>query len=295
MNTPLVSILMTVYNREKYISDAIQSVLSSSYQNWELIIVDDRSKDQSVEIARQFELKDSRIKVYVNEKNLGQFENRMMAASYASGTYIKYLDSDDMIYPHGLEVMVSSMEKFPEAAIGLTYNAYEEDEPLPLTLTPEEAFLIHFFKKGILYVGPTNTIFRTKDFRELKGFEDYGVASDYELNLRMAMHKPVVLFNRDLAWWRRHENQEISLHEKEYLYQNHRIFRKVIYSSAFPLNNRKRKEIKNNYDKNFARKIIVLLALLNFRKAIYIWRTVKLGPNAFFLAMMPAKLRKMFI
>ena len=64
----LISVLMTVYNREKYIAEAIESVINSSYQNWELIIVDDQSKDRSVEIARCYG-KDDRIKVYINEKS----------------------------------------------------------------------------------------------------------------------------------------------------------------------------------------------------------------------------------
>ena len=63
---PLVSVLMTAYNREKYISEAIESVLSSTFKNFELIIVDDGSVDNTVKIARGYELKDSRIKVFTN-------------------------------------------------------------------------------------------------------------------------------------------------------------------------------------------------------------------------------------
>ena len=116
MNNPIASILTTVYNREKYIAACIDSVLASSYQDWELIIVDDVSTDASVAIAQSYEQKDPRIKVYVNEKNLGDYPNRNKAASYAKGKYLKYLDADDIIYPHGLEVMVHTMEQFPEAA-----------------------------------------------------------------------------------------------------------------------------------------------------------------------------------
>jgi len=71
MTTPSVSILTTVYNRDKYLAACIDSVLASSYHNWELIIVDDLSSDASVAIARAYEQKDARIKVYVNEINLG--------------------------------------------------------------------------------------------------------------------------------------------------------------------------------------------------------------------------------
>src|SRR5690606_2521559 len=101
MSTPLVSVLMTVYNREKYIAEAIKSVLASTYQNWELIIVDDQSMDNSVAIAQSFAQKDPRIQVHVNKENLGDYPNRNRAASYAKGKYLKYVDSDDLIYPYG--------------------------------------------------------------------------------------------------------------------------------------------------------------------------------------------------
>src|SRR5688572_26575631 len=114
---PLVSVLMTAYNREKYIAESIESVLRSTYIHFELIIVDDASKDRTVEIARSY--KDPRIQVYVNEKNLGDYPNRNRAASYASGKYIKYLDADDIIYYYGLGVMVEYIERFPKAGFAL--------------------------------------------------------------------------------------------------------------------------------------------------------------------------------
>ena len=126
MNSTKVSILTTVYNREKYLAACIDSVLASGYQNWELIIVDDVSTDNSVSIARAYEKKDVRIKVYVNDKNLGDYPNRNKAASYAKGKYLKYLDADDLIYPRGLEVMVHTMEQFPEAALGISQKVVED-------------------------------------------------------------------------------------------------------------------------------------------------------------------------
>src|SRR5271156_3108445 len=104
---------MTAYNREKYIAQAIDSILESTYKNFELIIVDDCSKDKTVEIAKGYAQKDSRVKVFINEKNLGDYPNRNKAASYANGKYLKYVDSDDVVYPTGLEVFVNSMEQFP--------------------------------------------------------------------------------------------------------------------------------------------------------------------------------------
>src|SRR6266404_3983608 len=118
MPPPTVSVLTTAYNREKYIAQAIESVLASSFKDFELIIVDDCSKDHTVEIARRY-TGDSRVQIHVNERNLGQFQNRNHAASLARGKYLKYLDSDDFIYPHGVAVMVDAMERFPDAALAL--------------------------------------------------------------------------------------------------------------------------------------------------------------------------------
>ena len=88
---------MTAYNREQYIAEAIESVLASTFQDFELIIVDDCSTDATVTIARKYEQQNIRIKVYVNEVNLGQFKNRNKAVSFANGTYIKFFDSDDIM------------------------------------------------------------------------------------------------------------------------------------------------------------------------------------------------------
>ena len=144
-NKPLVSVLMTVYNREKYIRDAIESVLASTYTNLELIIVDDRAKDKSVEIAKSYEKQDERVHVYINEKNLGDYPNRNKAASYAKGKYLKYVDADDMIYPYGLEQLVYYMEQFPEAAYGMCTYPQDKERIYPFTLDCYEAYKTHYF------------------------------------------------------------------------------------------------------------------------------------------------------
>src|SRR5688572_29970543 len=97
MSGPLVSVLMTAYNREKYIRDAIQSVLNSGYNNFELIIADDGSTDNTASIAREYAAQDTRIQFVENEQNLGDYANRNKVASMARGKYLKYVDSDDTI------------------------------------------------------------------------------------------------------------------------------------------------------------------------------------------------------
>ena len=81
MNRPAVSVLMTAYNRENYIAESIDSVLAQRFGDFELIITDNQSTDGTVEIARRYERLDPRVRVVVNERNLGQFGNRNRAAS----------------------------------------------------------------------------------------------------------------------------------------------------------------------------------------------------------------------
>ena len=212
---PIVSILTTVYNREKYIAACIESVLASGYKDWELIIVDDVSSDGSVSIAQRYEQKDARIKVYVNDKNLGDYPNRNKAASYAKGKYIKYLDADDFIYPHGLEIMVQTMEQFPEAALGISQKVVEDVKPYPFVMKPKETFTREFLMRGVLGIGPTATIIRRDAFETLGGFTGTRYIGDTEMWYKLALVYPVVKMEDELIFWRQHDEQQIVFEKKD--------------------------------------------------------------------------------
>jgi glycosyltransferase involved in cell wall biosynthesis len=210
MEQPLVSVLMTAYNREKYIAEAIESVLASTYQNWELIIVDDCSKDRTVEIARAYEAKDERIKVYVNEKNLGDYPNRNRAASYAKGIYLKYVDADDLIYPYGIEQLVFYMEKFPEAGYGLCSLLQDDDRVYPFQLSPSEAFYRHYLtKKWIFHKAPLSSIIKKEIFDRIGGFTGKRMLGDFEMWQLLSEKYPVVLMPDGIVWYRVHEEGEM--------------------------------------------------------------------------------------
>ena len=122
-NQPLVSIIMPVYNCEKYISEAIESVLSQSYQNWELLIVDDGSTDHSPEIIDRYAQKDVRIQSFHN-KNEGVSAARNFALSKISGELVTFIDSDDVYHPDRLQRMVQIFEKYPNCDI--VFSSYTE-------------------------------------------------------------------------------------------------------------------------------------------------------------------------
>ena len=104
----LVSIIVPSYNCAKYLPDTIQSVLSQTYENWEMIIVDDCSTDNTEEVVKGFA--DERIKYLKNEKNSGAALSRNYALREAKGRWIAFLDSDDMWMPEKLEHQISFME-----------------------------------------------------------------------------------------------------------------------------------------------------------------------------------------
>lgn len=214
---PLVSVLITMYNREDFISDCIESVVKSTYLHWEAIIVDDCSTDQSVDIARRWAEKDHRIRVYQNATNLGDYANRNKSASYARGKYLKYIDADDMIYPHGLEFFVTEMERHPEAGLAIAQEVAEDNDPYPFLLTPHQAYVREFINRGVLGVGPTGTMIRRDVFELLGGFVEGRHIGDTDLWLRMAMFYPVLKVNGCLTFWRKHQGQEIVAERKNSL------------------------------------------------------------------------------
>ena len=112
---------MPSYNTAKFISESINSVLAQTYKDWELIIVDDCSTDNTDEVVASFN--DERIRYLKNEKNSGAAVSRNKAISEASGRWIAFLDSDDLWEPEKLEKQITFMEK---GGYGFSYTGYQE-------------------------------------------------------------------------------------------------------------------------------------------------------------------------
>ena len=207
--SPAVSVLMTVYNREAFLAEAIESVLAQRHADFELLIVDDGSSDHSVAIAREYERADARVRVTRNERNLGQFANRNHAATLARGRYLKYHDSDDVMYPHCLEVMVTALEAEPRAGFALSTARAWSGGPVPMLLTPRQCFQREYLGYGLFMCGPASALFRTDVFRAIGGFRDVGVHADYLFWLDACARYSVLLVSGDLFWYRVHEGQAL--------------------------------------------------------------------------------------
>ena len=121
MNEPLVSIITPVYNAERFLSDTIKSVQNQTYKNWEILLIDDCSKDNSAQIIKEFQQYDNRIKYIKLKKNSGASVSRNEGIRNAKGRFIAFVDSDDIWKPEKLEIQIKYMLK---ENLGFTFTSY---------------------------------------------------------------------------------------------------------------------------------------------------------------------------
>lgn len=258
---PLVSFLVTVYNRECYLGETLDSILKSSEKDFEVIIVDDQSSDASLEIAQKYARQDKRITVYVNQHNLGDYGNRMKAASLARGKYIKYVDSDDLIYKYSLAIMVEAMEQDNSIALALSHSMPEDERPYPWKLQPKETYKKHFLERGCLASGPTGAIIRRSAFESVGGFQqEWGVLSDIDLWMRLSAKWPIALLAPGLVWWRRHDGQEFSGAGANirYLQDGYKLNLQTLKHAFCPMNNSDCAKAIDKQKQHHARRLISL-------------------------------------
>jgi glycosyltransferase involved in cell wall biosynthesis len=200
-----VTVLVTLYNRANTVADTIRSVLASHYRDFVLLIVDDGSTDGSLEIAEEYVRRDSRVQLVVNPQNLGQFPNRNYAASLATTRYIKFQDSDDLLYPYALGVMLGLLQAHPEARLLVSGGWNWPGGPCPMVLTPRQSYQREFLSpQAVFNVGPGGWMLDRQAFLELGGFCDRGPCSDLRFLWRMCARYPTLLGPADLIWYRIH-------------------------------------------------------------------------------------------
>ena len=123
MMSDLVTVITPMYNSGKYIEETMNSVISQTYENWELFVIDDGSSDNCVELVSDFKKNDDRIKLIINEENQGAAISRNIGIREANGRYIAFLDSDDLWVPTKLEEQINFMSK---NQLALSYSSYEK-------------------------------------------------------------------------------------------------------------------------------------------------------------------------
>lgn len=177
---PLVTVLMPVYNAQEFVGSAIQSILNQTYGNFELLIIDDGSTDNSSAIIHSFE--DDRIVYVKNETNLKLITTLNKGLDLAKGKYIARLDADDLAMETRIEEQVNFMEQNPQVGLsGTWYEAFGSVNSIGRNPTTDaEIRYMSFYQCPIIH---PSTIFRTSVIREnnLSYNMDFPHAEDYEL------------------------------------------------------------------------------------------------------------------
>lgn len=253
---PKVSVLVTSYNREGTIAAAIESVLASRFGDFELLVVDNRSTDGSVEVARRYERLDRRVRVTVNEANLGQFGNRNRAAELARAPFLKYHDSDDVMYPHCLGALYGPLAAEPRAGFALSSGMAWAGGPCPMLSTPRQSYRREFLGHGMFFCGPAGALFRREVFAGLGGFEDRGAASDFLFWLRACRRVAVLLMPADLFWYRIHPGQELQTRAatESYARADAEVWR-ALAAADCPLDGDELEQARRNWAWNLSRRL----------------------------------------
>ncbi len=222
----LVSIIAPSYNTAKYIDETIQSVLRQTYTNWEMIIVDDCSTDNTDEIVKLY-LSDTRIKYLKNEKNSGAAVSRNYALREAKGKWIAFLDSDDLWMPEKLEKQVSFMQI---NRYYFSYTHYQEINDVGNLLGVTVKGPKRITKHGMYnYCWPgCLTVMYDAETIGLIQIKDVKKNNDYAMWLKICKKADCYLLDECLATYRRGRSGSISNHGITTMMKWHyRLFREA--------------------------------------------------------------------
>ena len=230
---PLVSVFMPVYNAEKYVAEALLSVLAQTHTNLEVVVSDDASSDRSAEILREFARRDSRVRLFVQERNLGVTANCNFLLERCSGDYVCFFAGDDVLKANCLEAMLKHAISDPNLAI--VFHAAGridgESRPLPYPWNGARTHtgrLVDFLERGV-YVGLNGMLVRSSFLDGCSYDPELPYASDLSI-LYGILQKSGAFFlflAEDLSSWRKHATSQTQANNVtgtlEQALENHRL------------------------------------------------------------------------
>lgn len=222
MNNDLVSIITPCYNGERYINETIDSVLNQTYKNFEMIIIDDGSKDNSSEIIKRYQLKDSRIK-FLQQANAGSAAARNNGIRHAKGRYIALLDADDIWKKNFLKEQINFMQQKNTVCVYSSYDRIDENSKVIQHTTKAKPFITKKDMKVMNQIGCLTGLYDSSKFGKIFLKEELNSIRD------------------DYAYW----FDIVSLENKAYGNQKSLAKYRVLSNST---TGNKKKLIKKQYD-----------------------------------------------
>ena len=210
---PLVSVCIPTYNAEKTVVSTVQSILNQTYQNLEIIIVDNASTDNTLALLQNFN--DPRIKIYKNNKNIGAEKNWSRCIELASGEYIAIFHADDLYMPDMVEKQVQVFQDNPSiGAVFTMANRINDrgevmgEHKLPVKLKGRKTYYFleifcSLLKNGNFLMCP-GAMVRSGIYKELAPFDDelFGTSADLDMWLRILERHPIAILNEKLMCYR---------------------------------------------------------------------------------------------
>ena len=235
-NKELVSVITPAFNSERFISETINSVLSQTYQNWELLIVDDCSKDKTAEIVASFQENDSRIKYFYNSTNKGSAFSRNLALQKAKGKWIAFLDSDDLWNPDKLEKQIEFMKKNDFHFSYTNYCEIDENSKEKGILISGPKVISKKLMKAYCWPGCLTVMYDAEKIGIMQSAE-IKINEEYALWIKIAKNVNCYLLDENLAKYRKHDNSLTSQSYLKLIKWHYLMFRKSenknIFSALF--------------------------------------------------------------
>lgn len=227
----LISIITPSYNSAKYISETIESVISQTYDNWELLITDDCSTDSTVEIIKDYIIKDNRIKLFILDKNSGAGISRNNSIKEAKGRYIAFLDSDDWWYPEKLQKQMDFIKK---NAYEFVFTAFEYcDENLNVIGISRKPKRISYRKLLIgNNIGTPGVIYDTERVGKLY-MPDIRKRQDWAMWINIANHTKYAYSINEPLWKYRNVKNSLSSNKLTLISSNIKIYTDYLEYSKF--------------------------------------------------------------
>ena len=281
----LVSVITVAYNSSKYIRETIESVLEQDYKNFEYIIIDDCSIDNTWNIIDEY--RDACIKSYRNETNLGEYANRNKGIRLATGKYLIFIDGDDVMYPHALTIFLSYAEKFPECAVLIAKNwAYWIK--CPYKVSPADFFRFEYFDKSILD-NFSKLLFKTAILKAEPFPQNLRLGDSYIL-LKICQTNPAVIIPDGLTWWRRRSGNATSqlLANSKHYAEKTKFYLELLNENC-PLSVKEIEEAKINVYGIYLRLLFWQFAKGKFSEVIFLQRQIKVPLNYLHSFFIPRK------
>lgn len=220
-----VSIITPTYNSERFIAETIVSVQAQTYQDWEMIIVDDCSTDRTAEIVASFQEKDSRIKYFYNSTNKGSALSRNLALQNAKGKWIAFLDSDDLWLPDKLEKQIEFMTKNNYHFSYTNYCEIDENSKETGILITGPKVITNKLMKAYCWPGCLTVMYDAEKVGIMQTV-DIKINEEYALWIKIAKKHNCYLLDENLAKYRRHNNSLTSQSYFKLIKWHYLMFRK---------------------------------------------------------------------